>query len=426
MKKYLCGRCIVLCISAWISACVATPTPTALVPTPEVTASPAPTIAVSAPTPAESVTALNLWLPPQFAPQAEVPGGNTLAAQLTQFEAVYPDRSVRVRVKAARGPGGLIESLLTAYNVAPEALPDVVALDQEGLALASEAGVVVPLENLISAETFADYYPFAQALARVEDQVVGLPFAADARVLVYNTDVYTSAPARWAEVMTGTLIFPGAEPGSLTVLAEYLASGGALADQTGKPMLETAPLAVALNALRTVQQAGVLPLNTLAYTDTATTWQVFRERRASLALTSVQWYLAERSRVLASSAALPPTGEGTPFTLATGWSWAVVNKGADEAAALELLNWLSDSARMAEWTKAARVLPTRASALEGWGSTPFTPLAADVLTRARLQPPTRLLEVVGPALQKAADDVLNGRATSTEAATAAAQSLSQP
>lgn len=411
-------------VSLLLSACAASPTATPATPTASPTASP--TAAAVAPTAPALATTLQLWLPPQFAPDEAVSGGNTLAAQLAQFEALNPELHVQVRLKAADGPAGLLESLLTAYNVAPEALPDMVALSQADLAQAALAGVILPLDDLVAPETLADYYPFAQALSQVDGKTAGLPFAADARLLVYNTDVYTTAPLRWAEVVTGTLIFPGAEPAALTLLTEYLASGGVLTDSAGQPQLEPDRLRAALTTLQNLQFANVLPVSTLTYADPAATWQVFRERRATLALTSAQWYLLERSRVIASAAILPPTQNGRPFTLASGWSWTIINTGKDPARAASLLNWLSEPARLAEWSQAARVLPTRASALAEWGDTPVAALAAEVLPRAQLQPARPLLDVVGPPIQKALQDVLNQRATPADAAAAASQALRIP
>src|SRR5205823_13725177 len=125
---------------------------------------------------------------------------------------------VQVRLKATSGPGGLLASLSAAYNAAPAILPNLVALNRDDLEAATRAGLVIPLDNFIAPDAVADYYPFAQALSQVEGQFVGLPFAADARVLVYNTEVHTSPPLRWADMVTGTLVLPGAEPSALTLL----------------------------------------------------------------------------------------------------------------------------------------------------------------------------------------------------------------
>ncbi len=407
-------------LASTLAACTAFPTPPVPTLTPPVVSSPS-APAPASPTPAETAArTLRLWLPPQFAPDVATPGGQILADQIIQFEQAQ-GQDVETRLKLASGPGGLLESLVTAYNVAPAILPDLVALSRDDLAAAAAAGLVIPLDNLIASETLDDYYPFAQAMGRHEDQIVGLPFAADARVLAYRTDLYSSPPPTWTAVTSGTLIIPGGEATGLTLLTEYLALGGPLADPSGETVLDAELLAEALTAFQALHASGPLPLSTLDYTDTLTTWQVFRERRATLAVVNAQSFLAEPERVSNSALALLPTSEGPPLALADGWCWALVNRAAPRHPdAVELLQWLVAPSRLATWTLAARVLPPRAKALEGWDVS-----IGDVLSHAQLQPPAEVLAVVGAPLQRALDDVLRGAATPFEAASAAAQAVAQ-
>lgn len=417
---------IIFSLYALLNACAAPLPPATPIATPLATAEPTETPSLAPTTLAQTSATLQIWAPPQFSTAEEAPGGAVLAEQLAAFERAHFELSVQVRVKAETGPGGLLDSLLAAYTVAPAVLPDVIALNQEDLTQAASAGVLAPLDELVPAAERQDYYPFAETLSQADGKFVGVPFAADARLLVYNTGVYTTAPTRWAEVVTGTLIFPGAEPSALTLVADYLALGGALADETGQPTLQFNPLVTALTNLQAARAQDVLPTLSLTYADTGASWQVFRERRATLAITSAQWYLAEFNRVGLAAGAPPPTSNGQPFTLAQGWSWALVNKGTDHAAAARLLNWLTASSQMAEWTLAAKVLPTRVSALAAWNNARFAPLAAALLTRAQLQPPTRVLEAVGPVLRRALDEVLSGQLTPEAAALTAVQSLKSP
>lgn len=402
---------ICLTLALLVSACTLTPTPAAPTATPTVTRQ----IVQPAQTPTPAPTTLTIWLPPQFAPTSDEPAAQTLARQLADFEQAHNSR-VTVRVKAEAGPGGLLDSLLGAFTVAPQALPDVVALPADDLARAARAGVLLPLDTLLPAEALSDTYPFAQALSRVEGRWVGAPFAADARVLVYDTSLYTTAPLRWADVVTGTLILPGGETDGLSLLSDYLALGGGLTDDAGQPALDAARLTQVFAQLRALQEAGRLSAVVLTYDDPTETWQVFRERRAGLALTTARWYLREAGRVRRSAAALPPTGAGVPFTLAEGWSWAIVNRDAGRELSALLVQALIAPEALAEWTLAARWLPPRPSALAAWGDDPFAPLAAEALTRAGLRPPAEVLSTFGPALRSALGDVLSGRATPEAAA----------
>jgi ABC-type glycerol-3-phosphate transport system substrate-binding protein len=367
---------------------------------------------------------LRLWLPPDFAPDINSASGRLLAEQLSAFEDRAAGTALEVRIKAASGQGGLLTSLITAANAAPGVLPHLIALRRDDLVTAAAAGLVTPLDGLVSADFLAGYYPFAQAMGRASGAWVGLPFAADARVVVYQTGTYATPPLTWEQVTTGTVVLPGAEPSALSLVSTYLSLGGILADTNGQLRLDADLLAQSLQHYRDLQTQGLLPLSTLDYADTFSTWQVFRERRAGLAVTSAERYLAEYFRVEGSAATLLPTDGSPRLALADGWCWAIVNTEPERhPLAAQLLAWLTAPEQHAAWTEAAMVLPTHTAALAGWQSQRLVPFVSDVLAHAQLQPPGQVLAVVGPALRQALADVLNNRATPFAAAALAAQAI---
>lgn len=407
---------------------VPTTNPTA---TPTATATASPTAPSLPPTPTLDPNLMRVWLPRIFAPGANTPGGLVLANQLAAFKSMHPELVLDVRLKQVSGPGGLFTALTAAYNAAPATLPHLIALSHDDVATAYRAGLLLPLDNALAGETLTDYFPFAQTLSRVDEALVCLPFAIDARVLVYNTQIYTSPPLTWAEVITGPLILPAAETSGLTLLETYLALGGSLASPSGQLGLEADVLAEALAYFQTMQAADVLPLSTLTYTDPEATWQVFRERRAALAVTSAQWYLAERERTSSTAISFLPTRAGDPYALASGWCWALVATPAtpeQQSLTAELLQWLNAPEQLGAWSLAANVLPSRAEALQqvGWSALSYTPLAETILENAHPQPAAEMLARLGLPLRQALEDVLSGQATPLEAATTAAQSLANP
>lgn len=418
-------------ISLLLLGCVAVPLPTPSpdANTPTITASP--TAPLAPPTPTLDPNLVRVWLPRPFAPQASVPGGQVLANQLANFQSQHPGVVLDVRLKQVSGPGGLSTALTAAYNAAPATLPHLIALSQDEVAAAYHAGLLAPLDEALAGESLADYYPFAQAMSRVDEALVCLPFAIDVRVLAYNTQIFETPPLTWAEVITGPLIFPAAETSGLTVLETYLALSGTLTSPSGQLGLEVDVLAEALAFYQTAQAADVLPLSTLTYTDPEATWQVFRERRAALAVTSAQWFLAERDRVVNSALTHLPTRSGAPFALASGWCWAVVATPAtpeQQTLVAELLRWLNAPEQLGEWSLAAHVLPSRAEALQqgGWATLAHTRFAKTILENAQPQPSAEVLAQLGLPLRQALEDVLSGQATPLEAATLAAQSVANP
>lgn len=411
--------------------CVPLPTPTPP-PTADTPTAPAsPTAPLVPATPTLDPNLVRVWLPRSFAPQANVPGGLVLADQLAAFQAQHPGLALDVRLKQVSGPGGLSTALTTAYNAAPAILPHLIALRHDDVAAAYRAGLLLPLEAALVAEPLADYYPFAQAMSQVDEALVCLPFAIDTRVLAYNTQIFETPPLTWAEVITGPLILPAAETSGLTLLETYLAVGGALTSPSGQLGLEADVLAEALAFYQTAQSAAVLPLSTLTYTDPEATWQVFRERRATLAVTSAQWYLAEHDRAINSAVTYLPTRTGAPYALANGWCWALVatpTTPEQQTLVAELLRWLNAPEQLGVWSLAANVLPARAEALQhaGWATRSYTKFAKTILENAQLQPSAEVLTQLGLPLRQALEDVLSGQATPIEAATTAAQALANP
>ncbi len=420
-----------------LAACTALPTlePAPQTPPPQKTETPVATPAAPTAEPVASTTTLSgtttlrLWVPPQFAPEtAGSAGGQVLAQQLAQFEQTHANIAVETRIKAETGTGGLLHALTTAYNVAPAILPNIVALNHDDLTAAAAAGLVLPLDKFFPPDTLGDYYSFAQQLGQGNDgKTVGLPFAADAQILVYNAGFYLSSPITWTTVSTGTFIFPAAEPSGLTLLDEYVALGGPLSDSTGKLAVKAETLTKALTFFRSARDAGLLPVSSLAYADPLVTGRAFQDGRATLAVTSANWYLAEGSQTPGTAATLIPAPGGAPLALAKGWSWALVNTAPEhQAQSVALLTWLTGVRQLATWTQAANVLPTRVSVLAAWASSPASVFAETTLPRAQLQPPSKDLNVLGPLLQQALADVLNERATPSTAALAVTQALSKP
>lgn len=368
---------------------------------------------------------LRLWLPPEFTPDASTPGGQALTAQLQAFERAHPGLLIELRTKAESGPGGLLNALVTAANVAPSVLPDVVALRRDDLALAAEAGLIAPLELFVPAEMLADFYPYAQSLGRVNGVWVGLPFAGDARVLVYSTNFYPEPPVVWSEVDVGVYMVPGGEPTALALLSGYLARGGTLLDDAGAIHLDTGVLAAVLEEYQTLKSDGRLPVNTLDYVDAAGTWLAFRQRQAALVATSARQFLAEQAEMTAVAMTLLPTAGQPSLALADGWSWALVSAAPEpHPLAAELVTYLLAPEQHAQWTEASAVLPTRAATLAGWQTAGLGAQVSAVLAKAQLQPAGPVLAVVGPALRQALADVVSGRATPFAAATVAAGAVS--
>ncbi len=417
---------IVHCALFILAAACVSPTSTPTQPAPGPTATPTSVLANStalpASTPSETAQVLRLWLPPQFAPDESTPSGKVLLAQLAAFEESSGWR-VEVRVKKLAGQGGLLDHLRTSLTVAPSVSPDVIALDS--VMLAAAADTIQPLTTISDAEV-SDYYPFATNAARVNDTLMALPFAADALGYAYSTSAYTLTPQSWADldIESGLVWLPLNDPTALITLQQYVALGGALTDETGQPTLNAPLLAQVLADYQVMQGASLLPVDVLAAANLDASWTAYRDGRATGAAALFSQYLADRSRVTATSFTFIPVRGGNRATFARQWNYALVAVDPTrQAAALDLMRWLTAPDNVGAWTLAANVLPARAQALNAWSDTTLATAADRLLNAAQPEPAPSVLSVVGPPVTAAVQAVLNGQASPESAAATAATTI---
>ena len=139
----------------------ASPTPASETPVQGTTVTP-----TTAPVSTEEVTkpetegpvTLRIWVPPQFDPASDSPGGAIFQARLDEFATRKPNIRIEVRVKSVDGYGGILDTLTTASAAAPLALPDLVALPRHALETAAEVGVLHPYDGLTTVLDDPDWY----------------------------------------------------------------------------------------------------------------------------------------------------------------------------------------------------------------------------------------------------------------------------
>jgi len=347
--------------------------------------------------------------------------------RLDEFQRRNPRVTIETRVKAVSGPGGLLDSLTTASAAAPQALPDLVALPRDLLETAALKGLLLPLDNLTQAVDDPDWYPYAASLARLQKNIYGLPFAGDALVQIYHPELVARPPATFRNVLDAgqPLIFPAAGEPYFT-LDLYSAGGGAVADEQGRPYLSQIELTQVLTFYLSAEKAGVMPqalLTQLQEDDQV--WAAFLGNQAGMAVTWSSRFLGAHTEEIAIAPV--PTQNGKPFTLATGWVWALA--GRDEAKRIltvQLAEFLTDSHFLATWTQAAGYLPTRPSSLGLGPNTSLEQTLGKIALSARLLPPTDVLSSLENPLQQAVLAVLKGQSDPALAAQTAASSLTGP
>ncbi|RMF47112.1 MAG: extracellular solute-binding protein [Anaerolineae bacterium] len=374
------------------------------------TPSPQPT---SIPTPSGPIT-LTVWLPPAFDPAADTPAAELLRTRLQAFEQRRPDVRVQVRIKDTDGTGGMMHSLSTAAAAAPDVLPNLALVSQDMLETGVLKGLFYPFDNLISL-TDADWFDFPQQLGQFQGSVFGIPFAADALVMVYRPDKIVEPPVDWA-TLTETpapLLFAANDSQTAYPLLLYFAEGGGLQDEAGRPIFQPGPLNEVLARLDEAHRVGRFPVYLLQYSTAEAVWQAYEGETAAMSIVWLSSFLQSNDHN--SALALPPTPAGTPASIGTTWLWAMPSAKEQELSA-ELAAYLTLPEFMAQWCQAAGYLPTRNSALALWTEDAQRTFLLQVVQAARPMPPASVRTVLSPLLSTAVEQILQEKSTPEEAA----------
>lgn len=394
-------------------------TPTA----PAVETMPAPTIT---PTPHNPST-LTLWLPPQFDPQSGSAAGQLLQMRLDEFLLSHPDLEINVRIKAASGVGGLLDTLNAASAAAPDALPSLVALPRTDLETAALKGLIYPLDGGPLDLQSPDWYAYARQLSEVQGGLYGLPFSGDALVLLYRPSSFREPLQTWEQILLSgqRLALPAGDPQAMLSLALYLSANGSIQTDQGRPRLETEVLKQVLDVYSRALGLGVILPGTVDVASDGLAWQTYKDGGAQMVAGWASRYLA--SPPADTTAALLPSLGEQAFALADGWSWAVADpQPARRLLAMELAQYLVEAEFLAQWSPVSGMLPVRPSSLEAWTDVRSRDQAGEFSLAAHLRPANDLFFSLGPVLQQAVRQVLTRQSDSLQAAEAAAERFSNP
>jgi ABC-type glycerol-3-phosphate transport system substrate-binding protein len=384
-----------------------------------------PTESMLDPTAASSLT---LWLPPFLAPEDDNPAGLMLQQRLDAFRQQQPEVELNVRIKAAHGPGGLLETMQAASTAAPETLPDVIALDPTGLYTAALKGLVVPLSESLNQPLDEDWYPFAIEASQIDGEYYGFPFASDGIILAYRTPAFSSAPLSWQQLLDSnqTFLLPAGDPESLFTLAQYLQLDGPTTTEDGRPALDATILASILNFYRDARDEGALNGDALSYRTGEESWQALLNGTGQSALAPLASFLTnETSRQISASPLPTRDGEGMGISLAWSWAMATTNPARQQMAS-QLISWLSAPEFLGPWTESLGLLPPTRSALEQWSESELTPIATLLASSLQARPSEEDLATIGPAIHTAVEAVLSGALSPEAAALQASQQVQSP
>ncbi|MES0339155.1 MAG: ABC transporter substrate-binding protein [Anaerolineales bacterium] len=416
-----------LILTVALSGCLTTNPATTPGPPTTIPSSPVPTeLATEVPQPAPR--SLTLWVAPPFDPDSETPAGALLTERLRAFEQIHPGLSIQVRVKSIDGPSGLLETLVAANAAAPALLPDAITFSTSNLEDAVSKDLIVGLDGVLPVPEAPDWYEFSLPAARVSGNFVGLPIASEVDILAYRSDLYTSPPRSWDDLLgePRSFLFPAGDPLATFTLAQYLSLDGYLLNSDEDPALNPAVLSEVLTFYNAALAAQILPYSVRQITTAEQSWSVLQDNGAASAVTPLNFYMLERDPEKFSAVPLPTQG-GAGVGLASTWSWAIVTQDVERIPIVaELLAWLSAPDFLGLWTHSLGMLPPTSTSLAAWPEGDDAALASSLVTVTQPMPPSSLRLTIGPVLYDAVEAVIGGGEAPTTAAQAAAEALANP
>jgi len=369
-----------------------------------------------------------VWWPAALYPDEKSAAARTLHGQLTAYTA-STSQVVTVRVKRNDGLGSIYQTLLSGSVVAQSDMPDLALLRRSDLVLAVAAKLVEQIDT--KSLPTADFYPAGLALGQVNGNQYGIPYVLEVQQIVYRTTALPTPPHTLDDLVANgqPILFPaGAAKGvNTTLLEQYLAVGGQIADNKGAPTLSIEPLRAVLHYYEQAAATKIVTPQILDYTSPLQYWQAFLSGKANLVQVDSTTYLAQRAN-LTNVGTMPIllSASATPTSAIDGWLWVVTTPDPDrQAQALSLLAWLIRNDQQGAFTQAMGVLPSQRSALAAWGNDSYAAFAGTLLEQTAIPPQDAINLRVAAALQSAFADVITGQKTADLAASDAQASVGQ-
>ena len=331
--------------------------------------------------------------------------GDVIRRQLEGFRRTHP--TIAVALRATPDAADQRHQLYVQWLNARASDPDVLQLDVVWTPEFAAAGWIARLGRFRPA--IEHFFPTAVAANRWGGGLYALPWFIDVGMLYWRTDLVPGPPRDLNELVQFAararddrgvpfgFVWQGARyEGLVTVFLEHLgAFGGAILDDVGRVVVDSAPAERALAYMRdTIYTDGVVPPAVLTWQEEQTRF-AFQGGQAAfmrnwpyaytLLQDSTQSNVAGRVRVTAM-----PAGPGGHSTAALGGSALAINAWSDQpAAAYELIDFLLQPEQMIERARLAGQFPARPALYE-------TRALVDALTI----PPADALKVIEQAVAR--------------------------
>jgi ABC-type glycerol-3-phosphate transport system substrate-binding protein len=266
----------------------------------------------------------------------------------------------------------------------------------------------------------ADWFPAAANLARVENDLYGLPAAMDAVVMVKQAGSVDAGyvPMDYAVGLADSFVFPAGSSNTLIPMILYQSGGGSFFDESGEITIDEDILLETFSKIDSFRRNRLFPDDLINLNSEGDAWASFVSGEYESIFTWASRPLAERNSY--SLMHFPGLGE-EPFTYARGWVWCLVEQNdLNKEVGLALLDHMTGEDFLRNWSQESNYLPVRSSSLVGLDEQTNAKLS-EILNSAVEIPPEQTVKEVK-------DDIINGMQdvfVGTKSPQAAVEEISQ-
>lgn len=385
--------------------------PTAAVSgTPQINETPEASILTETPEPTQTNYTIRLWVPPQFDPEQDIPGGKALAAAIASYTELHPNISVTTRIKAVSGDSSVINTLTAANHVAKDMMPSLALLSRSNMEIAVQRGLVQPIQTSVFSDSNS-WYGYARQAAVIDNTIYGIPLLGDCQVLAYRPSKTGAELTDWKDILTRGLPI-GFAPSSSTSLFGtfiYLNQGSKLTNEQGQTYLDQQKLTETLNFFLSGGQNGAFPPSLAQFVDESQVWQRFNEGTMSIIVSQFSTFRHYQSPDI-SVHALPLSEGYTDYPLVSAWNLVMTEDNlALQEETIKFAEFLADISINDNFSKEAGYLPVRKSNHEAWQEDPQMELITAISESGVLIPNNQITNKIVPVINTAVAQVIKNQ-----------------
>lgn len=329
--------------------------------------------------------------------------------------------------------------------------PDISQID--GYILPRFYDYVQPLDDSMGEISLDDYFPFAREIMTDGENVKGLQFTTDVRVLFYRKDLIDTPPTSWDELfqvgqevegeVQDVFLYPAGR-GEATVITtlfpQFWALGGNLVNDQGNPIFgegdNRQAMLESLGFIQETVQRGLTPQRVAEFTLET---DINGDAAASSAAMFLggNWQVGLLQEIMGEEeffstwgvAPIPSQSGDDHATTAGGWAWGVfAGDDAVRQASVDFLKatFIGDEG-MAQWCTIGGYLPPRKSVFDipTYEGNRYTDTFRDHLNNfARSRPASEAYPEISNALQIAVTQVASGAESPEQALQIAVNTVS--